>query len=143
MNDQQQAPHADLAADAKKLRQLAIMIQEATETVIGEWSSKSKTTQTTAASTSGTVKDELNIPSHKLYQAQRVLAAAAGSIEELVSDPSLRLVGFSSQYWESRALHVAAEHRLADLIEAGGGSSGVHVKELAKEVGIEEKKLCR
>lgn len=146
MNAQRQAPRpaADVAGDAKKLRLLAAMIQETVETVIEEWSSK--TNQTTVEKSSSVAQDEFNIPSHKLYQAQRVLAAAAGSIEELVSDPSLRLIGFSTQYWESRALHIAAEHRLADLMEAGveaGASDGVHVNALAAEVGIEAKKLCR
>ncbi|RYP31586.1 hypothetical protein DL767_005695 [Monosporascus sp. MG133] len=122
------------AADIEKLRQLASLVTSATEAVIAEWTEGETTPPDTI--------DGIQLPSHRLYGAQRILAAAAGSIEELVCDPSLRLLNFSTQYVESRALHIAAEHRIADLLEDARDSE-LHVQELAKTIGIETEKLSR
>ena len=71
-----------------------------------------------------------------LYNAQRTVQAVTGAVVELTSEPQSRLLEVSSQYFESRALHIAAEHRIADLLH-GRGNEGVHVNEIGKVVGIE------
>ncbi|KAI0966730.1 S-adenosyl-L-methionine-dependent methyltransferase [Xylaria arbuscula] len=77
-----------------------------------------------------------------MFNAQRTLIAALGSVEELVSDPSMRLLSLSTQYFESRALHIAAEHRVPDIIDKRG-NAGLNVSVISEETGIEERKLSR
>lgn len=83
---------------------------------------------------------EGSLPSRPLFEAQRTLLAAAGLLTELVSSPSSRLLEVSSQYFESRALHVAANQRIADKL-AAAGDAGLDLATLAAQVGIEPRKL--
>jgi hypothetical protein len=122
------------ASDIQKLRKLVSLITQASDAVIAEWERDTATDDETPGSA--------QLPSHALFNAQRTLQAAAGSIEELVSDPSTRLLSLSTQYFESRALHIAAEHRVPDILERFRHDGGAHVSFIAKETGIEEQKLC-
>ncbi|KAI1823254.1 S-adenosyl-L-methionine-dependent methyltransferase [Xylaria intraflava] len=121
------------AADIEKLRKIVSLVTQASEAVIAEWENGTATEETS---------EGVQLPSHAVFNAQRTLSAAAGSVEELVSDPSTRLVTFSTQFFESRALHIVAEHRIPDILDRHG-HGGAHVSVVAKEVGIEEKKLSR
>ncbi|KAI1275971.1 S-adenosyl-L-methionine-dependent methyltransferase [Xylaria sp. FL0933] len=85
---------------------------------------------------------EGTLPSKPLFNAQRTLLAAAGMITELVSEPQSRLLEVSSQYFEARALHIAAGHRIPDLI-AKNGPRGLGAETLASHTGIESRKLSR
>lgn len=82
-----------------------------------------------------------DLPAKPLFDAQRTLLSAAGKLTELVSQPSIRLLEVSSQYFEARCLHILADKRIPDLL-AKGGNQGLHVKTIAESVGIEERKLC-
>ncbi|KAI0003445.1 S-adenosyl-L-methionine-dependent methyltransferase [Xylariaceae sp. FL0662B] len=124
---------ADRSADIRKLRQVGQLVNSAIETIITEWSNNPTPHESI---------DGLQVPAWEFYNAQRILIAAAGTIEELVCDPSLRLLGFSTQYFESRALYIAADHRIPDLL-ASSGEKGLHVAAIAKHVGIQEEKLSR
>ncbi|KAL7621041.1 hypothetical protein AAE478_008353 [Parahypoxylon ruwenzoriense] len=121
------------ATQIAKLRQIVALITQASETIITEWENN------TAAAES---LQGVQLPSHSFFNAQRTLLAAAGSVEELVSDPSTRLLSLSTQYFESRALHIAAEHRVPDILH-NHSDQGVHVSVIAKKIGIEEQKLSR
>ncbi|KAI0541762.1 S-adenosyl-L-methionine-dependent methyltransferase [Xylaria digitata] len=124
-------PNAEFAAKAEKLRQTVQLIAAASETIIDGWKREAEGGLDTI--------DGIQLPTHAVYNAQRVLAAAAGSIEEIVCDPSLRILGFSSQYLESRALHIAAEHRIADVLD----KQSLHTSDIAQRIGIETGKLSR
>lgn len=87
-------------------------------------------------------KSEGTLLSKPCFDAQRSLLAAAGLITELISEPQNRLLEVSSQYFEARALHIVADARVPDIIARNGGD-GVSVKQLAAEIGIEERKLSR
>ncbi|KAI8630832.1 S-adenosyl-L-methionine-dependent methyltransferase [Xylariaceae sp. FL1651] len=91
---------------------------------------------------SASEKDEGSLPAKPLFDAQRTLLAAAGMITELVSEPQSRLLEVSSQYFEARALHIAASHRIPDIL-AQHGQEGLDIKSLAGKVGIESRKLSR
>jgi len=84
--------------------------------------------------------DNESLSSNERFNAQRAILAAAGSLTELFSDPSSRLLEVSSQYFEARALHIVANQRIPDIL-AKGGEKGVDLLELASSVGIETKKL--
>lgn len=85
--------------------------------------------------------NEGTLPSKPLFDAQRTLLSAAGMITELVSEPQGRLLEVSSQYFEARALHIVASHRVPDLI-AKNEPGGLSIETLASQTGIESRKLC-
>ncbi len=125
--------------DAVRLLQLSELIASSTRTVIDEWTKESKRAGTTGEDGSPAV-----LPNWRLYQAQRELLAAAGTLTELASDPSSRLQEVSGQYFEARALHIAAEKRIADVIaELDTDGEGVPGDVIAEKVGIEPRKLSK
>lgn len=126
--------------DAVKLVQLIELISSTSRTLLDEWAKES------ADSNGDRIDDAASplsqsLPSRSLYQAQRTLLAAAGVLTELVSEPSNRLLEVSSSYFESRALHIAAEKRVPDLL--AGKEGGVEIGVLAEKTGIEGRKLCK
>lgn len=94
----------------------------------------------TLIASSGDEKDPL-LPK-ALFDAQRTVLSAAGMLTELVSTPSNRLLEVSTQYFESRALHIVAEKRIPDML-AGHDEKGVSVKKLAEKAGCDALKLCQ
>ncbi|OTA96462.1 hypothetical protein M434DRAFT_374504 [Hypoxylon sp. CO27-5] len=118
---------------AAALRQVVKLIQDATETLITEW-------EHPAPDAVPASETSFAIPGRKAYDAQRTIIAALGSIEELVAEPHLRLVDFAELYFEVRALHVAIEHDIANLL-AGAGEDGISVDDLARTTGLEQNKL--
>lgn len=118
--------------DAVQLLQVAELVSTTARTIIEEWSKES----------AGIEELSGVLPSHKLYEAQRILLAATGKITELVVEPSSRLIEVSSQYFEARALHIAAEKRVADFL-ADAGNTGRPVKDLGHATGLELLKLCK
>ena len=120
-------------ADANRLLQLSSLIDKSVRAVISAWAKP-------APVASGIAGTE-NLASRELFDAQRNLLSAVGVIQELVSNPSSRLLEVSSQYNESRALHIMAEMRVPDIL-ARSGIEGVSAEQLSKQIGIEAHKLC-
>ena len=81
-----------------------------------------------------------DLATRELFDAQRILLAAAGMFTELVATPSARLLEVSSQYNESRALHIAAALRIPDIL--AGDAGGISMDDLSSSVGVELRKLC-
>ncbi|KAL2839749.1 S-adenosyl-L-methionine-dependent methyltransferase [Aspergillus pseudoustus] len=113
--------------DIQKLVAVGNLIQNSIQAVVDE-----ATKQRPRAS---------SIPSWPIYEAQRTIISATGALLELVSDPSMRLMEFSGQYWESRALAIAVAKRIPDLV--GSSEQGVCLEEIAAKTGIEIGKLGR
>lgn len=82
------------------------------------------------------------LPPRDTFNVQRNLLAAAGKLTELVSSPSNRLLEVSSQYFEARALHIAVDKRIPNLIDTAP-EKVLTIEALAKQVGIEPRKLCK
>ncbi|PWY93216.1 S-adenosyl-L-methionine-dependent methyltransferase [Aspergillus sclerotioniger CBS 115572] len=122
-------------SDAHALLQLLDLTKQSIHQIIAEWAKVSKPGD---ARENG---DEL--VSRELFEAQRTLIAATGKLVELVSSPSDRLLEVSSQYNESRCLHIAATLRIPDLLAKSQPQEGVTIEELATIVGVEKKKLGR
>ena len=119
--------------EINELLQVSELLTGAVRTVIDEWAK-----ETRDITPSGTVAF---LPSQELHQAQRTILAIAGKLIELVSEPSQRILEVACQYWECRALSVAAERRIPDLL-AAKGDEGVEIAVLAKTTTIESAKLC-
>lgn len=81
-------------------------------------------------------------PPRDVFEAQRNLLAAAGKLTELVVEPGTRLQELAIQYMESRALHIVADKRVADILADAGTEHGVHIDVLARMTRIEGRKLC-
>ena len=126
-------------SDAAQLLQLSDLFTTNVRTVIKEWAKE----QEANASNDGASPDML--PSLRLYEAQRTLLALTGKLTELIAEPSLRIMEVGCQYWESRALFIACERRIPDILAASEESAqlGVSVDRLGKQTGIEADKLSR
>lgn len=126
--------HDSHALDVQGLQRVGRVVQDAIQKLISA-------RQTTKLDPNADGEHH-SIPDWDTYNAQRALVAAAGSLVELAGDPRSRLAEVSAQYFESRALHIVVDARIADIL-AEAVISGVHVNELARRVGIEERKLCK
>ena len=115
----------DPSLTSEKLIQLSALLNSALSTLI-----------------TSTRDDKGPVPPRTLFDAQRTVISAAGMLIELVSTPSNRLMEVSTQYFESRALHIAAEKRIPDML-AGCDEKGVSVKKLAEQAGCDALKLCQ
>lgn len=132
--------------DVVQLLQLTDLISITGRKIIDEWSKESENPKVAALQDDGSSISAI-LPSRELHEMQRIVLAAAGSLIELVEEPSRRLLEVSSQYFEARALHVAAERRIPDLLSSasarnGDQSAGLSVKEIGNATGIEPLKLC-
>ncbi|KAL8861120.1 MAG: hypothetical protein Q9178_002334 [Gyalolechia marmorata] len=125
--------------DAAQLLQLSELFSTNVQTVIKEWAKE----QEPNASNDGASPDML--PSLRLYEAQRTLLALTGKLTELIAEPSLRIMEVGCQYWESRALFIACERRIPDMLAAPEENAqiGVSLQRLGEKTGIEADKLSR
>ncbi|KAL8751754.1 MAG: hypothetical protein Q9199_006209, partial [Rusavskia elegans] len=124
--------------DAAELLELSELFNNNVQTVIQEWAKE----QEPNASNDGASPDML--PSLRLYEAQRTLLALTGKLTELVAEPSLRIMEVGCQYWESRALFIACERRIPDMLaNPQDNQIGVSIKVLGGKTGIEADKLSR
>lgn len=124
--------------DAAQLLELSELFSTNVQTVIQEWAKE----QEPDANNDGASPHML--PSLRLYEAQRTLLALTGKLTELVAEPSLRIMEVGCQYWESRALYIACERRIPDILAAPADiKTGVSIKTLGAKTGIEADKLSR
>ncbi|RMZ83963.1 hypothetical protein DV737_g1338, partial [Chaetothyriales sp. CBS 132003] len=141
-------------AESQELVQTVDLLTKAAQTVVSEWKKEADILNNPATTTRPHAYPiTATLPSHGLYEAQRIVLAATGKLTELVSEPSERLIEVAAQYQESRALYIAAERRIADILAGqgggggGGGSSsngaGKHISDISKEAKIESRKLSR
>lgn len=119
--------------DAANLLSITDLLNRSIRTVIDEWAKES-------VGLPGTNGSPKILPSHELHQAQRTILAICGTLTELVAEPASRVIEVACGYWESRALYIAAERRIPDLLSRAG-EGGMSAKELGKVTGIESAKL--
>lgn len=133
--------------DADKLIRLSELLQQAALTVKEEWAredfsgvaSNGASGEPNGHHAQGTARV---LPSRELWDAQRTIEAVSGALVELVSEPNQRIQQALSQFLESRALFIAAERRIPDLL-AEAGEDGLSIHALAEKTGIERRKLCK
>ena len=125
--------------DGAQLLELSDLMTTNAQIVIQEWAKE----LTSDANNDGASPKIL--PSRRLYEAQRTLLAMTGKLTELIAEPSLRILEVGCQYWESRALFIACERRIPDMLDAAGTSKsiGVSAQQLGQQTGIEHLKLSR
>jgi hypothetical protein len=120
-----------------QLREILALLSTAVEQLACEWESRLGT---------GICHAELeNVGSnvtHAEYKTVKTVLAAVGSLESLIVEPHAHLFSMATSYTIARALHVAAENNVAEVL-AGAGEGGLRAAELATSTGIEEKKLSK
>lgn len=136
------------SAEADQLIQMGKLLNEAIQTVTEEWKKESfsKIQGNGTNGVNGASSNEYSstadvLPSWPLHQAQRTILSLTGALTELVIEPPHRLTELMGQYWESRALYIAAERRIPDLLHEAG-DEGLEIDVIAKKTGIEALKLC-
>jgi hypothetical protein len=117
-----------------KARKAVSLLSDSVEALIAEWQSDDQDAADAQSSPDGA-----RLPTHAAYNAQQTIAACTGLLQELTFDPATRLFEINLEYAESRALHIAAHHRIADLVAEQ--DDGVHVNDLASKTGLEKRKL--
>ena len=122
-------------SEADQLLQLSNLLHNAALTVKEEWAKED-------FPASPSVQDTARIlPSVRLWEATKTIEAVSGALVELVCEPNQRVQQVLGQFFESRALFIAAERRIPDLL-AEAGAQGVGIDILAAKTGIEGSKLC-
>lgn len=110
--------------DIDRLVEVGNLIQKSIQVVVDQHDKGSEST-------------EGRIPLWPMYEAQRNIISGTGVLLELISDPSLRLMEYSGQYWESRALAIAVAKHIPDLLSNGP----LPLDQLSKTTRIESGKL--
>ncbi|KAF4211554.1 hypothetical protein CNMCM5878_002502 [Aspergillus fumigatiaffinis] len=123
--DDRSRPATD-SLDIKRLVQVGDLIQKSIATIVDQHLKSPNATDD-------------SIPPWPTYEAQRNIISATGVLIELISDPSMRLMEYSGQYWESRALAIAVAKRIPDLLNP----KPLPLQELSAITGIESRKLAR
>jgi hypothetical protein len=121
--DDRSRPATD-SLDIKRLVQVGDLIQKSIATIVDQHLKSPNATDD-------------SIPPWPTYEAQRNIISATGVLIELISDPSMRLMEYSGQYWESRALAIAVAKRIPDLLNP----KPLPLQELSAITGIESRKL--
>ncbi|KAJ5725584.1 uncharacterized protein N7483_006941 [Penicillium malachiteum] len=127
LNSKLQNQITDLSAAAQ-------ILNSSVEALIAEWKSDDAEGKT--------LDNGVLLPTQASYDAHKTILGAVGKIQELVSSPPIRLIETSCQFYESRALHIAAEHRIADLL-AAHDEQGLAVTELATKANVDTDMLLR
>ena len=124
--------------DAVRLLQLSSLLRDSAQIVVDEWASEA---EIIGKANVAKADNPRILPSRKLHDAQRTILAITGSLTEIVAEPYSRIQEVACQYWESRALYIAAERRIPDLL-AKAGEDGMDIQEIGQKTGIEYLKLC-
>jgi hypothetical protein len=114
-------------ANAARLLELCNLISRTARVIIDQWAA-------------GTPAKSTNIALPALSNTQKTLPSTSDLLTELVSDLSSCLLEVSSQYNKARALHIAAELCVPDVITRKE-SQQVTVDELSGATRIEKWKL--
>ena len=118
---------------AARLRELGALLNEAIETLASQW-------EVSADQDNGSEDSVKNSTvSQAEYHASRLIHSALGSLEALVVPPPSFLLRLSMSYSISRALHIAAEHNIAELLSEA--DDGIPIDALAVSTGVEDGKL--
>ena len=124
--------------DAAQLFRLCELLTTSVRTIVDEWGKESEAD--TVSSDSSQKPPHRSLPSPALHQAQRTVLAITGSLTELVSEAPSRVLEVACQYWESRALFIAAERRVPDLI-ADAKNKCLSSAQLGSATGVESRKM--
>lgn len=128
----------------RELREVVAILTKAVEDLTCEWESSAKhdiPNGSNGIHASTRNSDVL----HMEKRAVKTIQAALGSIESLVLDSHSRLLNLAASHLIARALHIAVEHNIAELLAEAeaDGKCGLSAANIATMVGVEEWKTCK
>jgi len=115
-----------VAQRAEQLRALVRMLNDAAEVTIKEWEAEERAPP--AESGHG-----VPLPSPALYEARRVIQGACGMCMDLIQEPGSRLTDVTCSYFISRALHIAVQARIADVLANVDPAQGMSSQEISRK----------
>lgn len=118
----------------QRLRAAIKLLSDASEVVIKDWEEEERNPAPKQA-------DGSSVPSHALHNARKRIQGAMGVCSELVLDPRARLMEMAIEFYEARALHIAAEVRVADILDSGDHEKGMSADEIGRRTGIKAHKI--
>lgn len=118
----------------QKLLALIDLVNTAAQTVVQEWTKEDLQAQPER-------KTEDSIPSLRLYDAQRTIIGSCGGLSELLLHPEHLISEVALGFFQSRALHVAAENHIADILATAEHGSGMSIKKIGARAALDPHKL--
>lgn len=128
------------SSKAETLRSLISLLVDYSEVVIADWEADAQH----AGSGEGKSETTSPLPSHRLYEAQRVVRGACGMVVDLVQDPRRRLFELSTCFALAQAFDTTVRAGVPDLLaraDEEGQGGGVPLAELSRRSGVDEHKL--
>jgi len=122
------------AAKAQKLRTLVSMLTDASEVIIKEWEAEEQAPP---------AESGVPLPSAALFEARRIVSGACGMCMDLIQEPGSRLTDIACSFFISRALHIAVQARVADVLADADPAQGISCEDISQKTGINAQKLTR
>lgn len=117
------------------LRSLIHLLSEASETVIREWEAE----DAQVVGRDGFTK--ARVPSRPLFDAQRTLVGACNMCIDIVDDPFNRIYDVNLSATTSRALQIAIQAGIPDVLDDVDAGGGVPISEISRRATIREADL--
>ncbi|KZT74223.1 S-adenosyl-L-methionine-dependent methyltransferase [Daedalea quercina L-15889] len=115
---------------AQTLRSLVRLLVDYSEVVTKEWEAEDQYPEISG------------LPSHELFEAQRIIRGACGMCINLVGDPRTRLFEVALSFTLSQSLDTTLRAGVPNIL-AEAEPDGVRAEELSRCTGIGEQKLVR
>lgn len=122
------------AGKAEQLRSLVRLFSDAAEVAISEWESQEKPPASDAGHT---------VPSSALHNACRTILGVSGMCADLCQEPGIRLTEIACYNFLARALHIAVQSGIPDILAEAEPQTGMSSHEISRRTGIHEQKLTR
>ncbi|PCH41144.1 S-adenosyl-L-methionine-dependent methyltransferase [Wolfiporia cocos MD-104 SS10] len=122
------------AERAQQLRDLLRLLNDSAEVIIKDWEGSEQTAP---------VESGAPLPTPEVYEATRIVTGACGMFLDLVQEPGSRLTEIACVYFLSRALHVAAQARVAEILADADPTEGMSAALISEKTGINDQKLTR
>ncbi|KIK53524.1 hypothetical protein GYMLUDRAFT_49298 [Collybiopsis luxurians FD-317 M1] len=119
-----------MSSRSEQMRSLMAIMVQAVDDIIEAWATEDQ----------GPVDAT---PSAEIFKARRTILAAMGVITDLVQSAPERLMEICSQFYESRALHVAVQNNVPELLSTASPRDGVSLNQLCATTGMNKQKLAR
>ncbi|PCH39010.1 S-adenosyl-L-methionine-dependent methyltransferase, partial [Wolfiporia cocos MD-104 SS10] len=119
---------------AQQLRDLLRLLNDSAEVIIKDWESGEQIAP---------VESGAPLPSPEVYEATRIVTGACGMCLDLVQEPSSRLTEIACAYFLSRALHIAVQARVAEILADTDPTEGMSAALISEKTCINEQKLTR
>lgn len=124
------SPSMSSSPRAQKLLALVDLINAAAKITIQEWEKEDAQDYI-----------DIGVPSLALYNSRRTIMASCGAFSELLLDPAHLIFELSLGYFQSRALLIAAEHYIADILSTVPQEEGMAINALGARIGLDSSKL--